>query len=211
MNQKTLPPNAIWVALLTGIPVGLLAGLIGLGGGEFRLPFLVLLFGIVAKAAVPLNLIISLTPLIHGRAWVQSWPISVLRGTRVATDLSSVTLDRFSQTVENLLKAWHFPEAQRVHFDTSTRGLVIAGKRRGSRGKGMRAITHAAFTLGLMDYCRQNTKPHPGFAVLDSPLLAYRPPDADAHEADDDELRGTDLHAKFYDVLRAHPGSLDSR
>lgn len=121
--------------------------------------------------------------------------------TNGATDLSSVTLDRFSQTVENLLKAWHFPEAERVHFDTSTRDLVIAGKRRGSRGKGMRAITHAAFTLGLMDYCRQNTKPHPGFAVLDSPLLAYRPPDADAHEADDDELRGTDLHARFYDVL----------
>ncbi|WP_395698662.1 hypothetical protein [Methylocella sp.] len=112
------------------------------------------------------------------------------------TELPSVVLDRFSRTVEAILKAWRFPEAERVHFEEATRDLVIAGKRRGSRGKGMRAITHAAFTIGLLEFCHQNSQPHPGFIVLDSPLLAYREP-----EGTDDDLRGTDVQDQFYTYL----------
>ncbi|QEX18053.1 UPF0721 transmembrane protein [Hypericibacter terrae] len=44
-------------------PIGALAGLIGLGGGEFRLPVLMHVIGFPAKASVPLNLIVSLTTL----------------------------------------------------------------------------------------------------------------------------------------------------
>lgn len=55
---------------------------------------------------------------------------------------------------------------------------MIHGKRRGSQGKGKRAITHAAFTIGLMDFCAAEGRQHPGFVVLDSPpLLAYRAPE----------------------------------
>jgi uncharacterized membrane protein YfcA len=43
----------------SGSAVGVLGGLIGLGGGEFRLPILTSLFGYAARAAVPLNLVIS--------------------------------------------------------------------------------------------------------------------------------------------------------
>jgi uncharacterized membrane protein YfcA len=45
------------------VPIGGLAGLIGLGGGEFRLPVLMHTVGFEAKSAVPLNLIISLMTL----------------------------------------------------------------------------------------------------------------------------------------------------
>jgi uncharacterized membrane protein YfcA len=45
------------------IPIGGLAGLIGLGGGEFRLPLLMHVVGFGAKAAVPLNLMVSLVTL----------------------------------------------------------------------------------------------------------------------------------------------------
>lgn len=45
------------------IPIGGLAGLIGLGGGEFRLPVLMHVVGFGAKAAVPLNLMVSLVTL----------------------------------------------------------------------------------------------------------------------------------------------------
>jgi uncharacterized membrane protein YfcA len=45
------------------VPIGGLAGLIGLGGGEFRLPVLMHVVGFGAKAAVPLNLMISLVTL----------------------------------------------------------------------------------------------------------------------------------------------------
>jgi uncharacterized membrane protein YfcA len=45
------------------IPIGGLSGLIGLGGGEFRLPVLMYAVGFDAKSAVPLNLAVSLITL----------------------------------------------------------------------------------------------------------------------------------------------------
>jgi uncharacterized protein len=45
------------------IPIGGLGGLIGLGGGEFRLPVLMYSIGFDARSAVPLNLLISLVTL----------------------------------------------------------------------------------------------------------------------------------------------------
>jgi hypothetical protein len=60
----------------------------------------------------------------------------------------------------------------------------------------MRAITHASVTLGLLEYTRVNELPHPGFVVLDSPLLAYREP-----EGEEDDLTGTDVQDRFYDYL----------
>lgn len=116
------------------------------------------------------------------------------------TELPTASAVRFARHVEDLLRAWHFPEADRVYFDARTRDLVIGTKPRGSRGKGLRAVTHAAFTIGLLDYCRLHDLPHPGFVVLDSPLLAYRDP-----EGEEDDLRGTDLKDHFYGHLRSIP------
>jgi uncharacterized membrane protein YfcA len=48
------------LAVLYGAPIGLLGGLIGLGGAEFRLPVLAGVFGYKARRAVALNLAISL-------------------------------------------------------------------------------------------------------------------------------------------------------
>src|SRR5205085_3231459 len=45
------------------VPIGGLAGLIGLGGGEFRLPVLMYGIGYDARTAVPLNLLTSLVTL----------------------------------------------------------------------------------------------------------------------------------------------------
>jgi uncharacterized membrane protein YfcA len=50
-------------AFLAAVPIGGLAGLIGLGGGEFRLPVLTQYIGFPPRAAIPLNLLISLTTL----------------------------------------------------------------------------------------------------------------------------------------------------
>src|ERR687893_3026161 len=51
-------------ALLCGAPIGLLGGLIGLGGAEFRLPVLARVFGYAARRAVALNLAISLVTVV---------------------------------------------------------------------------------------------------------------------------------------------------
>ena len=107
-------------------------------------------------------------------------------------DLPTSVAEAFAQHIEGILKAWHFPEADRVFFDPKSRDLVISGKARGARGKGLRAITHAAFTVGLLDYCKTKETPHPGFVLMDSPLLAYRKP-----EGSEDDLTGTDLRREI--------------
>jgi uncharacterized protein len=45
------------------VPIGGLAGLVGLGGGEFRLPVMMYVVGYPARTAVPLNLAVSLITL----------------------------------------------------------------------------------------------------------------------------------------------------
>jgi uncharacterized membrane protein YfcA len=53
-------PQRIVGALLTGAAVGILGGLIGLGGAEFRLPLLIGFFGFAALHAIILNKAMSL-------------------------------------------------------------------------------------------------------------------------------------------------------
>ena len=52
------------LAFLIGAPIGIVGGLIGLGGAEFRLPFLLKTFSKPAKRAVALNMLISLITVI---------------------------------------------------------------------------------------------------------------------------------------------------
>jgi uncharacterized protein len=66
-------------AFASAVPIGGLAGLIGLGGGEFRLPVLVHAIGFGARSAVPLNLLISLATLsfaLMTRTWAAP-PLSI--------------------------------------------------------------------------------------------------------------------------------------
>jgi uncharacterized membrane protein YfcA len=58
------------------VPIGGLAGLVGLGGGEFRLPVLMYVVGYPARVAVPLNLAVSLVTLAFALV-VRSGAVSV--------------------------------------------------------------------------------------------------------------------------------------
>src|SRR5215207_5755891 len=69
MRRMSKPParsprRSPVLAALWGAPIGLLGGLIGLGGAEFRLPVLVGVFGYAARGAVALNLAISLVTVV---------------------------------------------------------------------------------------------------------------------------------------------------
>lgn len=122
-------------------------------------------------------------------------------GPPSSADIPTNVAHGFAKTVEGILKEWHFPNASDVYFDSKARDVVIAGKSRIAFGKGLRAVTHAAFTLGLLAYCRAHQTTHPGIVVLDSPLLAYREPDGA-----EDDLTGTDLQDRFYGYLESLPG-----
>jgi uncharacterized protein len=66
-------------AFLAGALVGLLGGLIGLGGAEFRLPLLISLFGFVALQAVILNKAMSLAVVLTALpARLAAVPLAVL-------------------------------------------------------------------------------------------------------------------------------------
>jgi hypothetical protein len=114
--------------------------------------------------------------------------------------LQSVLRD-FSMTVGEILQQWNFPGATDVYFDERTRDVVIGGRPRGSRGAGLCAITYSAFVLVLFEYCRSRSMPHPGFVVLDSPLIAYKEP-----MPDDEDITATDLKQRFYDHLEKFSG-----
>jgi uncharacterized protein len=64
MTTKPEVRRSPTLAVLWGAPIGLLSGLIGLGGAEFRLPVLAGVFGYAARRAVALNLAISLVTVV---------------------------------------------------------------------------------------------------------------------------------------------------
>lgn len=92
--------------------------------------------------------------------------------------VSTAQADPFSKEVESLLAAWHFPGLDRVSFSENDQDIVISGRARKSHGKGVRAITRAAFNLALLRFCTADERPFPNFVLIDSPLLVYEEPDA---------------------------------
>lgn len=116
----------------------------------------------------------------------------------------STTVFKFGETVKAVLTAWHFPNAEKVQFDGQTNDITVGGKRRAANGKGVRAVLHAAYNVALIVYCIENRLPHPGFLVLDTPLLTYREPLTSRHgelSEDEAELKATNLAERFYKHL----------
>ena len=145
-----------------------------------------------------LRILSTISELGERRTELEAAPQTPPQQNEPALDLSLSTLNSFSTVYEEVLKSWNLPDIDRVYFEQPSRDFVISGKLRSARGKGMRALSHAAFTVSLLEFTKHNELSHPGFAVLDTPLLAYREPDGD-----DDDLTGTDVHQHFYEMLHA--------
>lgn len=114
----------------------------------------------------------------------------------------------FAQTISGVLQEWQFPGNRHVSFDDGVYDLKIDGKNRRDNGKGVRAVTHSAFKVALLMFCRERNLPHPGFIVLDTPLLTYRDPIKSHNplEADEAALKNTSLKEFFF----AHLSSISS-
>jgi hypothetical protein len=111
--------------------------------------------------------------------------------------VDTTVLDDFAQNIEYFLTSWSFP-AQRVFFDLPRRDIQVSGKARRVNGKGVRAVLHAAFSLGLLRFTASRERPHPRLLVLDSPLVTYRDP----MSPDDVALAHSDLNERFYQPFR---------
>jgi len=119
--------------------------------------------------------------------------------------LSGTLAHEFCGVVSEVLTKWEFPGRREVSFDEKTFDIRIDGKLRTDNGKGVRAITHAAFKVALLIFCHDRGLPHPGFIVLDTPLLTYRDPlkNPKYGSLEDDEmaLAQTSLKQKFFEHL----------
>ena len=126
-------------------------------------------------------------------------------GIDVNLDLSNSESHQLSTVVKQVLKAWNYPGADALHFDKGDQDIVVDGKRRRDNGAGVRALLHAAFKVGVLIYCIDNGRPHPGFVILDSPLFAYRPAEERFEDLGDDEmeLRKADVATHFYQHLQS--------
>lgn len=116
----------------------------------------------------------------------------------------------FGETVKAVLVEWGFPGADTVQFDAKTNDITVAGKPRDANGKGVRAVLHAAFNVAVALHCIDKELPHPGFLVLDTPLLTYREPIKSRHgdlAEDEKALKATSLAEKFY----RHLASLEEK
>jgi hypothetical protein len=133
--------------------------------------------------------------------WVERSKLTQELKTKQVPEDKSTTVEysiykEFCLFVANDLKNWNFSENPRVDFDEDKMDIVIDGKARSSNGKGYRGIAHAAFIVGIMDYCYDKQLNHPGVVIIDSPLTAYQKADY----TKEDELT-PDIESAFFQSL----------
>lgn len=118
---------------------------------------------------------------------------------KFALKVDAAGLAEFCDLIAETLKSWKFPPSK-IAWSEQKFDLIIGNENRGSLGKGRRAITHAAFTISLMRYCRMKGLPHPGIVVLDTPLNPYKGPDKTATEG-----MNMEVQEAFYSDLASDP------
>jgi hypothetical protein len=110
----------------------------------------------------------------------------------------------FDGTLRRTLDSWTVPSMDFAEYDQYAMDIRAGGRLRASRGKGVRSVLHSAFTTALAEYCHANSKPHPGFIVLDSPVVTYRDPISDPVGVDVDLMPY--VLDKFYKNMLNFPG-----
>lgn len=117
----------------------------------------------------------------------------------IVRDLS-VSSSSLCQDVMNLLSEWQVPGVQTISFDDKLSDIVINHRQRVSFGKGKRGIFLTAFMICLMERAIKNGYPHPGFVVIDSPVVTYKDP-KHASADKDEELLDESVKESFYSWL----------
>lgn len=121
--------------------------------------------------------------------------------------ITSNIAHEISQVVKDVLIEWGYPEIEAVRWDPDVDDIEINGWPRSGNGKGVKAIFHSALKIAVLIHCRKTNPPlpHPGFLILDSPLVTYREPILNEKHGElaDDELavRATTLDQRFYGHL----------
>lgn len=87
---------------------------------------------------------------------------------------NTVQYDAYCSLIKTVLVSWGFSEDIDISFDGKALDLYINKKLRSEWGKGYRAFIMSAMVVGLMRFCCENNLLHPGFVIIDSPLVSLK-------------------------------------
>ncbi|MFE5613968.1 hypothetical protein ACFQ69_03145 [Streptomyces sp. NPDC056470] len=96
--------------------------------------------------------------------------------SRPADHIPTRVVNAFDSFLRDTLDTWKVPAVDFAEYDQYTADIRAGSRPRAGRGKGVRSVLHSAFTTALARYCHEHDLPHPGFVVLDSPVVTYREP-----------------------------------
>ncbi len=97
-----------------------------------------------------------------------------VKASKQAVLTSSAIFHSYCETIKKTLSTWGIDKIESVDFDSKSLDISINNISRTNWGKGYRAFFMSAMTISLMRYCFQNGKPHPGFVIIDSPLVSLK-------------------------------------
>ncbi|MGW4198856.1 hypothetical protein [Streptomyces sp. NPDC005004] len=125
-------------------------------------------------------------------------------GGRPTGSIPAGTVAAFDRAIERTVEAWQI-RLHGVSYDQYSAELFVGDRARAGHGKGMRAVLHAAFAVSLADYCLDKEHPHPGFVILDSPLVTYRQPGG-TRRTDDENLPDSVIDYFYRDLFHRFAG-----
>lgn len=96
------------------------------------------------------------------------------KSINISNEIGKNFYNDFTEKISKLLNNWKYSEDSKIIFNEKKCDIEIDGKPRGHLGKGHRALTRAAFVIGLMEYIKSNDIDFLGFVILDSPLLSLK-------------------------------------
>lgn len=97
------------------------------------------------------------------------------KGTNTDLKIKKINFEELARIVKSLLEEWKLFENVNIEFDSKTYDLIVDGDPKGSFGKGYRALLNSAYVIANFLYAQNRKLVHPGFVVIDSPLVAFSP------------------------------------
>lgn len=105
---------------------------------------------------------------------IVSYSEKVKKDKKMKTSVDSSIFKSYCDEVYKILNQWGFNVDGTVSLDPTIIDITLGENSRTSWGKGYRAFVMSAMTIALMRFCFNNSRLHPGFVVLDSPLVSLK-------------------------------------
>lgn len=115
-------------------------------------------------------------------ASIEEYSKKVIREKEKIALVDNSQYNNYCNIIVEILKSWGFGDDTKATFNANNLDLILNGKQRITWGKGYRAFIMSAMVIGLMRYCIKYNRLHPGFVIIDSPLVSLKERKKDSSE-----------------------------